>query len=265
VDVTTISAAAGATLGASGIIVALDQEGRARLAGVFKNLPYVLLSLSFLGGFWWVRANNYHLFSQLHCDLSAEAWRLSSVPSITFLKPLLLDILVVVGGFILKVIIVLGAAPAALVGLVFGVPMLARLLALPFFALPKVVQGIGVLLTFPFIVGRAIFYFFTEPPALHKLKRATRARDARPEEFAEAVADFKEKSKEELRADSWKESAVYRAWAYHYNKFAATLFARRAQAKAAYMRSINLVADALREEITERHRAQRRGRNGQQD
>lgn len=262
-DVVTIATAAGATLGASGIIVAFDKEGRKHLVALLKYLPFVLASLPFLGAFWWLYANDFHPFRQLHCDLMDDAWRRSSIPSITFLKPLILDIGLVVGSLLLKVVIILGAAASAVAGTVYALATLPSLLKLPILALPAVARGLWTLALLPYLIGRALFYFVTEPPALRRMRRVTRTSDAHTDDVVRAAADLKEEFEQKRRERSWTPSAVYRAYAYHYHRFADAMSARRARAKADYARSVGRVADEFREDIEARHRARNRGNDDQ--
>jgi hypothetical protein len=222
----------------------------------------VLLSLPLLGAFWWLYTNDFHPFRQLHCDLMDDAWRRSSIPSITFLKPLILDIGLVVGSLLLKVVIILGAPVAAVAGTVYALATLPSLLKLPILALPAVARGLWTIASLPYRIGRALFFFVTEPPALRTMRRVTRTSDADTDGVADAAAHLKEEFEQERQERSRTPSAVYRAYAFHYHRFADFLSARRARAKADYARSVGRVANELREDIEARHRARNRGNHG---
>lgn len=268
----TVATYAGMVVLGSAVVAAFDEDGRTILAEASVKVGAVLLALPFLGAFWWLRENDYHLFSELHCDLSNEAWRLSSVPSITFLKPLLLDIIVVVGGFLLKIIIVLGAAASAVAGVVFAVMALPHLVHLVIHAIRLTAEGIHEAVHRIYRAARAVVFFFMQPPSLRSLKEVFRARRLNPEKAAEAARRLQEEV-DAMRRDRRASAVRARAYAYHYRNFvrhirklARFMSARRARAYTEYNETVADMADELTDAVEATfHGTNRRNRRDGKD
>jgi hypothetical protein len=228
-------------VGVAVMVVKLDGDPHQH-AQDFLDASYFLLYVLpvLLFGIWFYRGGANFLL-----DVASHTWNI---------------ILIVVGFFTALIAILLMAIfPLVLVvcyvvlgySLVRGAPHLALVLV---DASVVIGRGLGTVLHVPYRVMRSAVYHFKQPPALKEMKRVTQAKDARPDDIAQAHRAVRDEFTRVNRATK-KELSNFsvRAFAHHYHKFADTLSAQRARVLASYNRGVARTAKEVRQKVEESH------------
>lgn len=177
------------------------------------------------------------------------------------------NVLVVFVLFILQLFLILAGA---VTGLTFALIMLACLVVIAysvvraspdlvmvlFLSLRPVSRGLATILVLPWKALRSVFYFFTQPPSLRRMKKVVRTKDADPEGESRAAQEIIEDYNRVKKAHPKEYSeAKLDNLARQYGKVADAMSASRARSMSDYNRSVERVARELEERARKRPRS----------
>lgn len=202
-------------------IVAVDPAHSERARTLVKALAPTLIALPLVGAAWWVYQSGFDPLGGLGDRLTHEAWRLSSVPSITFVWPWILGMLAHIADVLIIIAVFVGAAVAVLTAVGFLISALPTLVALPFLALTPVGRGVLVVVRVPFRALRSIAFFFTRPSAVGKIKRTLAEQNTDVHDTARQVNEtVTNEVRRALKTRWWRPSLSLFTSVRHYNALA---------------------------------------------
>jgi len=146
-------------------------------------------------------------------------------------------------------------------------PHTLLLLSLPIVGLIAALRLLATIMTLPFIAGRAVFFFFTQPQTLQNLRRVTTEEKVRADDVAKVAQGLKtelEDAYEKQKATSVLQSHAYnfKKAAEHYRRYGSFFSKRRAEAYRDYNTAVKDVSDELTKDIERRYRADHEAHHG---
>jgi hypothetical protein len=256
VDALTITILVIGVLAVSIIIVALDPEHRDRVYELGPVFLYLLAALLCVGLYVGLSATNFEPIQTLISSNVDETSQQSKHVTLSFIGLWLIAPLVAVADIGLFFLVILAGVWATIMAVIETTKAFPTLISIPYFAFLRVLRGLYTVLSLPFVGVRALLYAILHPPALKKIKRATRAKDADYEELKEASAKL-QKEYEETQRDllhPWRRPTMQlKAWIQHYGRFVSR---ERLRAHKEYTAHIGDTADIVHDHL-DRYRKRR--------